>query len=500
MKTFMLTLISLLSISCFSQKEDYIWLFGYGGWSGNPNFGDVFLDFSTSPPELLKDIRELNLDLTNASICDENGDLLLYSNGISISNGQHEIIENGEYLNYGHYVNNDQEDGYRVGQGAFFIQSPKSKSQFYLIHVGREIKTNPMGDSYVTGVALYYTLVDLGSGSERVIEKNVPIISDEISAGQLTAVKHANGRDWWILSQRNDSKLFYQILVSPSGIKTDSLKLDRNIDTGLGQAVFSPDGSKYITVNNFNGTIPSYADIFDFDRCTGELSNHEFFTYGDRSWDEGVAVSSNSRYLYIVNYTKLFQYDLWVNNVKSSEYLIEEWDSTFFPPPLSTRFHNAQLAPDGKIYINTNSTSLLHVIHEPDKRGDSCNFEQRSLNLGVYNKTLPNFPNYRLGALENSPCDTLTTTTAESITLNQKITLYPNPTNGELTIDFEKPTDGAGRFLLFDLTGKQVRKFPLAAGQSEFGFELSELARGIYFYKIEIDGVSAKAGKLVIGD
>jgi len=45
-----------------------------------------------------------------------------------------------------------------------------------------------------------------------------------------------------------------------------------------------------------------------------------------------------------------------------------------------------------------------------------------------------------------------------------------------------------------------VRKFPLAAGQSEFGFELSGLARGIYFYKIEIEGVSAKAGKLVIGD
>jgi PKD repeat protein len=67
------------------------------------------------------------------------------------------------------------------------------------------------------------------------------------------------------------------------------------------------------------------------------------------------------------------------------------------------------LAPDGKIYINSNNRcSYLHVINEPDSLGLACEVCQHCVDLPSVNAfSMPNFPNYRLGHLEGSPCDTL---------------------------------------------------------------------------------------------
>ena len=80
-----------------------------------------------------------------------------------------------------------------------------------------------------------------------------------------------------------------------------------------------------------------------------------------------------------------------------------------FESPFGTPFFLAQLAPDDKIYINTNTTvDVLHVIHEPDKKGKACDFEQHGVQLPTLNAfTMPNNPYYGLGPLDGSPCDTL---------------------------------------------------------------------------------------------
>ena len=68
----------------------------------------------------------------------------------------------------------------------------------------------------------------------------------------------------------------------------------------------------------------------------------------------------------------------------------------------------AQLGPDGKIYIATTSTNpFWHVIHDPDN-GDNPRFEERAIMLPTFNNgTMANHPNYRLGPIDGSSCDTL---------------------------------------------------------------------------------------------
>ena len=78
-------------------------------------------------------------------------------------------------------------------------------------------------------------------------------------------------------------------------------------------------------------------------------------------------------------------------------------------PPFGTTFFLAQLAPNGKIYLNANNGGLhMHVINKPDQPGELCDFQQHGIELPTWNSfSMPNFPNYRLGPLFGSPCDTI---------------------------------------------------------------------------------------------
>lgn len=178
---------------------------------------------------------------------------------------------------------------------------------------------------------------------------------------------------------------------------------------GLSQAVFSPDGNHYIQMNLVGTDEPGYLDIFNFDRHTGELFNQRRTRLGAISVAGGAAVSPSSQYLYVSNYETILQYDLWADDVLSSIDTVAVYDGFlelgFFP----TRFFLAQLAPDGKIYLNApTGVRSLHVIDYPDRAGTACNVRQHAINLPNFNAfTLANHPNYRLGPLDGSPADSL---------------------------------------------------------------------------------------------
>jgi hypothetical protein len=68
-----------------------------------------------------------------------------------------------------------------------------------------------------------------------------------------------------------------------------------------------------------------------------------------------------------------------------------------------------QLGPDGKIYAACASgVKSFHVIHNPDEKGLNCDYQQHGVALPTYNAfSIPSFPNFRLGPLDGSSCDTL---------------------------------------------------------------------------------------------
>ena len=124
----------------------------------------------------------------------------------------------------------------------------------------------------------------------------------------------------------------------------------------------------------------------------------------------GVAFSPNGRFVYMLSSTFVLQADTWAPDIAASLDTVAVWDGFIAPNNgLPTTFFAMQPGPDGRVYFNTNnSTPYLHYINRPDLKGDSCQVVQHGIELPFNNIfTSPHFPNYRLGPLDGSPCDTL---------------------------------------------------------------------------------------------
>ena len=345
----------------------------------------------------------MNFDKTCASICDTSGNLLFYTNGEYVANYLHEKIPGSDTINPGAIFNDYSPFGYPVTQGAIILPSPMENEDhfFYLFH---ETGAYSNGNISFHASGLYYTVIDMSmnGGTGGIVAKRKPAFEGTLRYGKFSAVKHANGHDWWIIVPELANSTFHRILLDTAGVSfagSQSIGFPSHPLEGLGQAVFSPDGKKlarYAAITLEHG---ADLDLYDFDRCTGLLSNPLHLTIQDSCYGGGVAFSPNSRYLYVSSTFHLYQFDMEADDVLASKDTVAVFDG--YEDPFWTVFFLAQLAPDGKIYINCRTAGKsLHIIHLPDKPGDSCMVEQHGLHLPTYNAwTMPNFPNYRLGAI-----------------------------------------------------------------------------------------------------
>src|SRR5690606_33998998 len=241
----------------------------------------------------------------------------------------------------------------------------------------------------------------------------------------------------------------------------------------------------------------------DFDRCTGLLSNPVHQNIIDTAWSGGVAISPNSRFLYVSSYKYIYQYDLYADDILASKDTVAIYDGylveitpTF---QLPTRFFLMQLGPDGRIYINCPAgVNVLHVIENPDLPGEACNVIQHGIQLPTYNAfSMPNFPNYRLGPLPENACDT-TISVAEPIIARHSVAVFPNPATDQLTLKFGESLETEHEITLYSITGQRQAGYLLQKGELSFTLDISLIPAGMYFYKISRKGRSLENGKLII--
>jgi len=384
-------------------------LFGYQGGHyspNNPEGGINILRFEEGNLQISDNqLIDMWFNDTDAAISDSAGNLLFYFNGVYLEDISRQIMENGDTLNA--YI----ETGYDLPQGAIIIPYPGHSNQYILFHEEEGYVDIPGWTSSCLG--LYYSVIDMtyNNGLGKVIERKVPLLIDTLEYGKLALCRHANGRDWWLAVGKSHTNVFYSILINPKGVhlvRAQAVGLIR--EDSFGQASFSPDGTKYIISGGYGASINAgqSIEIYDFDRCRGEFSNHHQIIFNDHTNTlMGSIISPNSRWLYAPSIRLLYKFDLWATNIGSSKELIDEYEP--FNDPFPTAFMMGYLAPDDKIYIYTTSGSrTLHVIHKPDEAGADRAFEQHGIRLHCYNSSsLPTFANYRLGPVDGSACDTL---------------------------------------------------------------------------------------------
>ncbi|MBK8721821.1 MAG: T9SS type A sorting domain-containing protein [Saprospiraceae bacterium] len=170
-------------------------------------------------------------------------------------------------------------------------------------------------------------------------------------------------------------------------------------------------------------------------------------------------------------------------NIFLSADTVARWDSSRFENFWENNFSSMQLAPDGKIYItSTSSSKTFYIIDNPDIKGINCKVRKFGT-LTAHFRGLPQYPNYRLGPLKGSPCDTLHVANKD-ITLDDfDIKLFPNPASTDIKIDITlKEYDPVIKtdVIIIDVSGAIVQKYTMPDFAYLATIDISKLASGVY--------------------
>ena len=365
MKTkFLLLYFFTIPIFTFSQKYDYIWQTGYSSF---PNWG-FQINFNDNKFKMDTFRRAYSFLETCVSMSDSTGKFLFSTNGCRIFNQKYEVMQNGDSLNLEPELYNSCAitgggafvgGGEIIPKGSLALPIPQSKDSLFAIF-RTQLKDIGKNEIRFNAYNLYYCLINMNknNGLGKVEIKNQVIVSDTLDGGNVNAVKHSNGRDWWIITRKYLSNSFFTFKLSPKGIDTffnqsigDSTKL---YSQGGGQPSFSPNGKLYAYHNKYDDLM-----LYDFDRNTGKLKNYRRKIIPLRSRDglvlSGSSFSPNSQFLYLFVTHEIFQVNLEETDTLRVVEKVADFDNVAAPYAFPT---NAQLGPDCKIYLRRDSSGV----------------------------------------------------------------------------------------------------------------------------------------------
>ncbi|MDP2175945.1 MAG: gliding motility-associated C-terminal domain-containing protein [Bacteroidota bacterium] len=357
----------------YTQKYYNNWCFGQ----------NASIDFNHLS-DTIHNKSKMNAFEGSSSISDNNGNLLFYTDGITIWNKNHDTLENGFGLL----------GGVSSTQSALIVKQPGNSNLYYLF-TSDHVNLNPL----ISNNGVFYSIVDinLNSGLGKVIEKNTFLFKN--SSEKLTAVNHQNGQDVWIASIKYFSDSIYLYKLTENGISSpiihkmntnkigygDGTDWGRHVSYGIGQMKFSSNG-KYLAFTEYrsheNDTDYSYIHFLDFNHSNGTFSNYRRIVLGlkSREFAYGCEFSPNEKFLYFtcdLNSDKgIYQIpiDSIKNNIDVNKIRLKINSNNY------NQFYSLQLAPNRKIYATMGFVdSALSVINNPDSNGLKTDFEYRAL-------------------------------------------------------------------------------------------------------------------------
>jgi hypothetical protein len=494
-KRFIIFLLPLLcSTIAFSQGRNSIFLMGY---HDAPTSNEARLFFSDTSYSLSLEQRVIPFVDTQGNIADENGNLLMSSNGVFIADATGDTMMDGGGLNPGWGVNNCP-NGLCMSFANLFLPIPGDSNKYILFHQVAEIAA-PVG---LDALEIYYSIIDISQngGLGKVVSKNNIALSGVFSWG-YAACKHANGRDWWITAMNDVANGLHTFLLTPDTLQYMGLQTfpSQNFPYGFaGQPLFSPDGTKFAFGGSYgiNGmNYLSSVTLLNFNRCNGVFNLDTVIDYSDSFISLATAFSPDSKHLYFASAQRLYQY----NTDVGSAYQLVAVNDTFLsaPPVFYTDFFQLYLAANGKIYISSGSSVLhLHEINFPDSSGTTCDVQLHNVFTNCFFIGVPNHPNYYLGRLVGSSCDSLTNIN-DPPEHDFRFKVFPNPVmDGNIKIMYLLPQNKSGRLEIYDVTGKVVYSQNLPPWSSLQVISLPDLANGVY--NIVVKSAAERESKKII--
>lgn len=347
---FIIVIFIGFSLTLTAQNQTNFWYFG-------ENAG---LDFSSGAPIPLFD-GQIDTREGSASISDANGNLLFYTDGSTVYDRTHNVMQGGVGL----------EGDSSSTHSAIIVPKPNDPNIFFIFTV----------DDRVEGDGLQYNEVDMtlngGLGGITALRNQLLLVE---ATEKLMAIQSSDGDSFWVITHRWESDEFLVYNVDENGVNETPIVIAIGNYIGgdtvnaVGAIKFSPDGTKLAVANSNENSV----ELFDFDTATGTISNPILLL--DKPYDEvnvlyGIEFSPNSKVLYVTeNNVALYQFNLQAGTTQDiidSQFTIASGEEVFL---------GIQLAPDGKIY-GAKFNQYLDVINNPNMLGTDANYESEAIDL-----------------------------------------------------------------------------------------------------------------------
>jgi PKD repeat protein len=376
-------IVILITSNFTAQNEFSKWYFGY-------NAG---LDFTTSPPTILTN-GALYSPEGVATISDGSGNLLFYTDGLTIYNNTHVPMSNGTGL----FSNTS------MTQAGMIVKQPGNSNLYYVFTV-------LVGQNVNSGARYSVVDMNLAAGMGSVTIKNVLLYAP--TCEKQVAVRHCNGKDAWIISHEWNSNKFRAYLLNTAGIAANPVvstigetPSGNNGYQVMGQLKISPDGRK-LSMATATSSIPSSLGdggfhLFDFDASSGLISNSltlltaanidaGFGAYGLEFSQDGTKLYGTTIPIFAPLSGALYQWN--ICSPTSSAIVSSQFSMTI--PSLG--LGSLQRAINDKIYLSTLSNSLqsISVINTPNASGAGMGLvlNGQSVSPKTPQLGLPNFIN-----------------------------------------------------------------------------------------------------------
>ncbi len=356
----------LLLQPLYAQKEGAVWYFG----------DHAGLDFNQQYPKPLTD-GQISTHEGVASISDKNGKLLFYTDGQTVYNRAHQVMENGSGL-LGNITST---------QSSIVVPWPNSTTKYCIFTLDKAgTPSNP-------GNGLKYSIVEMsdGGGLGAITQKNLslPGVDRVLFTEKIAVVKSKDGKSYWIITHEFDNWAFDEFKLTENGLTFEAQvtegsqhRYDPNESNNRGATGYlksSPKGDFLaLAIEGMH-----FYELFAFDNGTGKIrllaklgagSNTD--ATGEINNAYGVEFSPTGNFLY--GSTRkgglIYQWDITQPDqisIQRSVQILRENNSILVGA--------LQLGPNGKIYVTLGGQPYLGVISSPIQK--NCNYLEHGTTL-----------------------------------------------------------------------------------------------------------------------
>lgn len=355
--SFLLALLSFTQLCSSQILRTKNWHFGY-------NTSLIF-----EKDTVIVDTSAIHSDESCTSISNVQGNLLLYSDGVSVWNKNHRVIGNGTGL-LGHQSSS---------RGSVLLPFENKDSIFYLFTTDYQGNSNGLR---------YSKILNLGNDSFYIVSKNNRLHSSV--AEPIGAINHQDNIRQWIIVRQFNGYNYFAFLLGRDGV-IDCPTISKST-VYIGKSTNPVSAQNHLTLSP-NGNLVANAyywlhkvELSQFNRNKGIVSNS--ILMNNIRLPTGLAFSNNNQYLYVLerdyNIIQVKMKNYYDNQVSKGMFIID-----------NVYYNKVALNPTihGQMLMIQQGAQFFGKIEFPNKADSACNYILEGLPLGkvIWRYGLPNF-------------------------------------------------------------------------------------------------------------